>query len=259
MNKINISFITDEALATLYKNSSEVAEYLQREKYDNSWLSTIYNGKIFEEKKFKIDDIKLLEDDDYKKVDFDNSIMIYEALKDLPRYILTDERFWVWFIFCKGYTPALQAMKINSKTTFEDHWLFEEGKRRGIFYNVLGRCFFRVALSIDEENEDKYHLTRFVIENPERFRTLSWRSNSSGKSLVMGALKAEKDLVEKYKGIIDVDKIKYNDGKGTIYSELTKQISLYGSVRLIDIATEDEIYKFVYEKMERMIRKELEK
>lgn len=254
MNKINISFITDDALETLYKNSEEVANYLMKEKDNSNWLKLIYNGQIFEEKKYKINDIKLLTDEKYENVDFENSIMIYEALKDLPRYILTDERFWCWFNFTIGYQAALQAMKINSKTTFEDHWLFKQGQRRGIFFNVLARCYFRVALSIDEKNvEDKYYLTRFVIENPERFRTLSWRANSSQKNIVLGALKAEKDIVEKYKNIIDIDKIKYNDGKGTIYSEMTKQISLYGSVRLIDAASEEDIYNFVYNKLEEMV------
>ena len=238
MNKINICYITEDALETLYKNSEEVANYLIKEKDNSNWLKLIYNGELFEEKKYKIDDIELLVDDNYENVDFKNSIMIYEALKELPRYVLTDERFWCWFNFTIGYRAALQAMKINSKTTFEDHWLFKQGKRRGLFFNVLARCYFRVELSIDEKNEDKYHLTKFVIENPERFRTLSWRSNSSEKTIVVGALKAEKDIVEKYKDIIDVDKIKYNDGKGTIYSEVTKKLSLYGSVRLIDAASE---------------------
>ena len=32
MNKINISFIRDDVLETLYKNSEEVAEYLKKEK-----------------------------------------------------------------------------------------------------------------------------------------------------------------------------------------------------------------------------------
>lgn len=257
MNKINIAFITDDALETLYKNSEEVAEYLKKEKENSNWLKMIYKGDLFEEKKYKIDDITLLTDDNYDNVDFENSIRIYEALKDLPRYILTDERFWCWFNFTIGYKAALQAMKIKSKTTFEDHWLFKQGKRRGIFFNVLARCYFRVALSVDETLEDKYSLTRFVIESPERFRTLSWRASSSQKSIVLGALKAEKDIVEKYKDIIDVDKIKYNDGKGTIYSEVTKQISLYGSVRLIDAASEEDIYNVVYKNMDEMIQKEL--
>lgn len=259
MNKINISFITEDALETLYKNSNEVAEYLMKEKNNADWLKLIYNGELFEEKKYKIDDINLLTDENYDNVDYENSIMIYEALKDLPRYILTDERFWCWFNFTIGYKVALQAMKVNSKTTFEDHWLFKQGKRRGIFFNVLARCFFRVELSVDEEQKDKYCLTRFVIENPERFRTLSWRTNSSEKNIVLGTLKAEKDLVEKYKGIIDVDKIKYNDGKGTIYSEITKRLSLYGSVRLIDAALQEDIYNYVYVQMEKMIKENLNK
>ena len=73
------------------------------------------------------------------------------------------------------------------------------------------------------------------------------------KNIVLGALKAEKDIVKKYKDIIDVDKIKYNNGKGTIYSEIAKQISLYGSVRLIDASSEEDIYNFVYNKLEEMI------
>lgn len=258
MNKINISFITEEALETLYKNSEEVASYLMKEKDNSDWLKAVYNGELFEEKKYKIEDIELLTDDNYENVDFQNSIKIYEALKGLPRYILTDERFWCWFNFTIGYKAALQAMRIKSKTTFEDHWLFKQGKRRGIFFNVLARCYFRVELSVDEENkEDKYYLTRFVIENPERFRSLSWRSNSSEKTVVLGALKAEKDIVEKYKDVIDVDKIKYDDGKRTIYTEVAKQISLYASVRLIDAASQEDIYNYVYNKMEEMVIKRL--
>lgn len=258
MNRINISFMTDDALETLYRNSEKVAEYLMKEKENSNWLKLIYKGNLYEEKKYKINDIKLLTDENYENVDFQNSIMIYETLKELPRYIITDERFWCWFNFTIGYKAALQAMKIKSKTTFEDHWLFKQGKRRGLFFNVLARCYFRVDLSVDESLEDKYSLTKFVIENPERFRTLTWRANSNEKTIVLGTLKAEKDIVEKYKDIIDVDKIKYNDGKATIYSEITKQLSLYGSVRLIDATSEKDIYEFVYKKMEEMIQKELE-
>ena len=168
---------------------------------------------------------------------------IYEALKDLPRYILTDERFWAWFNFTIGYKAALQAMPIKSDSTFGDHWLFNQGKRRGIFFNVMARCFFRVELSVDERLEDKYELTKFVIENPIRFRELTWRANSSEKHIVLGALKAEKAICEKYQDQV----------KSSIYKEIAKHISLYGSVRLIDVVPEEEIYNTVYSKMEEII------
>ena len=260
MNKIYISFIKDEALETLYKNSEEVAEKLMTNKNNTDWLKDIYRGEWFEEKKYKINDFELKTDENYDNVDYENSIMLYENLKELPRYILTDERFWLWLLLTKGYKAALQAMKINSKKTFEQHWLFSEGKRRGLFFNVLARCYLRVALSIDENNvEDPYWLTKFAIEKTERFRTLSWRTSSSEKTIVIGALKAEKDIVEKYKDIIDVDKISYNDGKATIYSEISKKISLYGSVRLLDAASEEDIYNYVYTNMEKMVEKEISK
>lgn len=111
---------------------------------------------------------------------------------------------------------------------------------------MLSRCYFRVALTVDERLDDKYELTRFVIENPERFRNLTWRSSSSEKHIVLGVIKAEKDIYDKYG----------NKVKNSIYKDIAKEISLYASVRLIDIVSEEDIYKFVYNKMEQMINEQ---
>lgn len=163
-------------------------------------MTFIYSGKLYEEKKYKIPEFKLKtsEDGDYSKVDFDNSITLYESLKDLTCYILTDERFWAWINFTVGYQASLRSMPIKSNSTFLDHWLFTQGTCGGIFFGVMSCCFFRVALTVDESLDDKYELTRFVIDNPERFRNLSWRSNSSEKNIVLGELKAEKTIYDNY-------------------------------------------------------------
>lgn len=244
-NKINIQFMTDEALETLKSNSLTANNYLKVEKNNSDWLKEIYSGNLYQPMKQKINDfqLKISFNNNYEEVDFDNSIILYESLKELPLYILTDERFWAWINFEKGYKAAIQAMPIKSNSTFSDHWLFTQGSRRGIFFGVLSRCYFRVALTIDERLEDKYELTRFVIENPERFRNLTWRSSSSEKHIVLGVIKAEKDISDKYG----------NKVKNSIYKEIAKEISLYASVRLIDVVTEEDIYNFVYDKMEQMI------
>lgn len=247
-NKINIEFMTDEALETLKSNSLTANNYLKTEKNNSEWLKEIYNGKLYEPMKQKINDfeLKISLNDNYDEVDFDNSIILYESLKELPLYILTNERFWAWINFEKGYKAAIQAMPIKSNSTFSDHWLFTQGSRRGIFFGVLSRCYFRVALTVDERLDDKYELTRFVIENPERFRNLTWRSSSSEKHIVLGVIKAEKDIYDKYG----------NKVKNSIYKDIAKEISLYASVRLIDIVSEEDIYKFVYNKMEQMINEQ---
>lgn len=189
--------------------------------------------------------MKISDNNNYSEVDFENSIILYNSLKDLPLYILTDERFWAWINLTKGYKAAIQAMPVKSDSTFADHWLFSQGNRRGLFFGVLSRCFFRVYLTIDETVNDKFELTKFIIENPERFRNLTWRSSSSQKHIVRGIIRAEKDIVEKYGELV----------KNSMYSEVAKYVSLYCSVRLVDVITEQDIYNIVYEYMEKQLLK----
>ena len=138
-NSINICFMTDEALETLKENALLVTNNLKSFPNDSNWLSSIYSGKLYDEKKYKIPEFRLKasEDGDYSKVDFENSITLYETLKELPLYILTDERFWAWINFEKGYPSAIQAMPVKSNSTFSDHWLFTQGSRRGIFFKWI--------------------------------------------------------------------------------------------------------------------------
>ncbi|MEG0909841.1 MAG: DUF6339 family protein [Bacilli bacterium] len=256
-NKINICFMSEEAIETLKVNQDVVTDNLKNNQDNSDWLKTIYSGKLYEEKKYKIPEFTLKTSDDgnYSKVDLENSIKLYESLKDLPRYILTDERFWAWINFEICYKACLQAMPIKSKSTFENHWLLTEGKRRGIFFGVMSRCYFRVDLTIDERLTDKYELTKFAIESPERFRNLTWRTNSSQKHIVLGALKAEKTIYERYKNDPQYGQIlsKLEKGVDNIYTKVVLFLSLYGSVRLIDAVSEEDIYKEVYNEMERLM------
>lgn len=235
-----------DAIETLRNNAVKVTELLINNPEDSSWLKDFCGEKIYEETKYQINDfsLKTSDDGDYSKVDFDNSITIYENLNKLPRYILTDEGFWAWFNFTIGYKASLQAMKLNEKgSTFKDHWLFTQGRRRGVFFGVMSRCYFRVDLSVDNSLKDKYEVTRFVIENPERIRNLTWRSLANSKKIVLGVLKAEMEVVKN-------DKI---DLKQSDYEELAKHILLVGSVRLLDSYTEEEIYEISYRYLKNMI------
>ena len=95
--------MTDEALSTLKANALTANNYLKTNKNDSQWIREIYDGKLYIEKKQKINDfeLKVSPTGDYSEVDFQNSIILYENLKDLPPYILSDERFWAWLNFEK--------------------------------------------------------------------------------------------------------------------------------------------------------------
>lgn len=85
---------------------------------------------------------------------------------------------------------------------------------------------------------------------------LSWRSNSSEKHIVLGALKAEKAIYDNYINDPVMGKKMKQAEKGThnVYTEVAAYLSLYGSVRLIDVISEEDIYNAVYEKMEKYIQ-----
>lgn len=263
-SEINVCFMTDAALETIRQNKSLVFENIINHPDDTSWLEDVCPKPIYEKKKYTIKNITLDVDPDgvYKNVDLSNSIKIYEALKDLPAYIRTDERFWAWFNFEVGYKAAQQAIKLEKVSTFSDHWLFTQGERRGLMFGALSRCYYRVAMSVDESLDDPYELTKFVIEKPQRFRNLTWRSNSNEKHIVLGALKAEKAAYEKYQKMgIDIESLKRIEGEGKsddIYTSIGVALSLLGSVKLIDIISEEEIQNEVSSFIDGYVKKHLE-
>lgn len=239
MSRINIKYMRDDALDTLRVNKDWATKNLQNSPYTYDWIYEKISGSPFVEKKYTIDDFELSipEDNNDKKTDINNSIILFEHLNELPQYVLTDERFWNWVNFEKGYSVALKYMPVKEgSSVFKDHWLFSNGQRRSLFFGVLSRCYFRVAYTYDSNEDDPYSLTRFAIENPERFRNLTWRTYSNEKKIVRATLRAERDVLQKF------EEKEYND----LYPELAKYISKMGSVMLLDAMSEDDIYDKVY-------------
>lgn len=252
MSRINIKMVSEDALIAIKKNINVINNYVKEEN-TNEWIPVVLKGinPIYVEKKITIEDFELIENKKVndKDIDFKNSITLYEHLKDIPRFILSSENFWLWLYLEKFYNVVRDFMPITSSSTFKDHYLFSGGSgiRRGIFFGVLSRMFYRVALTVDETKEDKYEITRWVIDNPERFRNLSWRSYSSESHLVRGAVRGEKRFVDEY-------------GEDTkLYQEVAKQISLFGSVKLLDSISEEDIENMVYKCMVEKKKAEEEK
>ena len=240
MSKIHIKMLSEDALIYLKKNSELVAKSVS-ENVSNEWIYKTFPQPMFVEKKFEIEDFSLEDNPDSndKEIDFNNSVKIYENLNILPRYILSDERFWLWLHFDKFYSIVRKMMKINGKSTIENMWMHTQGTRRGLMFGVLSRCYYRVALSVDDSMPNKYELTKWVINNPLRFRELTWRSFSSEEHLVRGALKGEKRAIDEKP---ELEKSEY-------YPIIGKFISSIGSVRLLDAISEEDISLMIYEKM----------
>ena len=253
MSKIHIKYMSDVALATLKANKNEVTNKLIENPNSSDWLSEFVGDDLYVTKKYEIEDfiLKVQSNEKDRETDIYNSIIIYEKLNKLPLHVLTDERFWCWVMFDKGYEVSLKYMPVKKESSiFKDHWLFSQGKRRGLFFGVLSRCYFRVALSVDDTLKDPYELTKFVISNPLRFRELTWRSFSSEKMIVLGTLKAEKRIIEEYPNY---------EENATRFGDIAKLLSKLGSVMLLDVMTEKDIEGYVYKKYKNMVETDLKK
>ena len=253
MSKILIKYMSDVALATLKANKNEVTNKLIENPNSSDWLSEFVGDDLYVTKKYEIEDfiLKVPSNEKDRETDIYNSIILYEKLNKLPLHVLTDERFWCWVMFDKGYEVSLKYMPVKKESSiFKDHWLFSQGKRRGLFFGVLSRCYFRVALSVDDTLKDPYELTKFVISNPLRFRELTWRSFSSEKMIVLGTLKAEKRIIEEYPNY---------EENATRFGDIAKLLSKLGSVMLLDVMTEKDIEGYVYKKYKNMVETDLKK
>lgn len=103
--------------------------------------------------------------------DFEAAVHLYEAYKDLPLVLASNEAFWIYlchvdlFKYCQKRYPVNDAK--NKPSHILDHWFFEKGNSR----NALAQLWWGVQESIDEEfTKNPYHLTEIFFKNYS-FRT----------------------------------------------------------------------------------------
>ena len=238
--KMKIKYATDNTLSVFKKNVKSIFQFIQMNPKNKTWMKNVFSDEPFVERVHEIDDFKLKisSQNNYKDVEVDNAIQLFEHLKHLSMDVLTDERFWLWLYLEKFYEVTVQAMDLKSETTLLNHWTFEQGTRRGLFFGVLSRAFFRVYLTYDEKLEDPFLLSKYALENQERIRNLTWRSYSNIKHLVRGVMKGQMSIETHLQKSIDTKLFK-------VYS---KELAKYGSVRLLDTLSERDFEMFTFNK-----------
>lgn len=251
MSLINIKVMSDEVrdALKLEENKKFALGKLIENPCSNKWLHDFFPGQIYVYKPYYIEDFQLqVPRDKYdKETEIKNAILLYESLKNLPRFILADERFWLWINFEKGYEVALKyippALDGTGKNTFSEHWLFKGSVRRGIYFGVLSRVFMRMVLTVDESLPDKYELSKFAIEKPERVRPATFRNYSDLEYVTRAMVRAQKRFVEKYKF----------DDISNYHKVIPKFVSELSSANLLDSMPEKEIEDYVYKRYKELV------
>ena len=247
MDTIQVKVISEQALAHLKVNSKQTKELFTSNRDNGNWIYTALkdlDAPIFEDKPYKIPDFKLytvIGANDYD-VEYKNGIILYNALKELPPYLLGDIRFWVWLIFEKAYKESLNMMLSSDKeSSYLNQLLGAQGQRRGIFQNVLARIWARIYFLVDR---DDFELCEYVSKNPYRFRDLGWRSIYPFFN--RGYIQAIKE-VNSMPEFSDVE-------DNNIYTELIKEVTKLGSIKCVDLGGRRIIKEFVRSKYITLLR-----
>ncbi len=256
-NVINIKYMTDSAYATLYSNPVTFSKLIQENEFSNKWLIDKIGKNCFEDRIYKIKDfnLKLSKTGKYLDVEFENAVTLYESLKALPRYVLFDERFWAWIIFSKCYRVSVQSMPLKFKKNFKNTWFISGNtKRNKISRNELARSYFWTEITVSEDGN--YDLTKFVFEKHDRIRNLF--NDNKSKHVIYNIVRAEKTFYDKYSADEEYKECFKKCESGiqnvNIYTYIRKYMSLYGSIRDLDLISGDDLFNVAYSELERVIK-----
>lgn len=232
---IEIKLMTEQAYKTLQKNYVEVTQMINDHPSDSSWLKSYLGFEPYETKKYSIEDFELENNEDYSKVALHNSIVLYEKLKDLPRYILCNIRFWAWVTFEKAYKQAINTI-VPIKDSIVKAWWLPNNSRRDLMLQIIARNYFRTEITVDEKDQNKYYLTEYVVSHAETYRNLAFRNIGMLPNVSNAFLRVCRQVSIDASVELNNDQIR----------EFMKETSKIGSVMLIDIMTSDEIYNLLY-------------
>ena len=242
--------MTVEAYETLRKNYKDVYTQINMHPSDSTWLEDYLGFYPYETKKYTIEDFDLKDSEEYSEVALDNCITLYEHLKNLPRYIICNSRFWAWITFEKAYKQAIHSMKLTTAELIKTFWLTTDS-RRSLMLGVTSRSYFRTEVSEDDSLDDRYKYTRRLVSGMgglKMYRALVYRNIGMLKPVSLAFIQCFVDIESNY-GESSVN----NDHLGIVMKDASK----IGSVMLIDNMSKEEIYSILYRKLENRIKSSL--
>jgi hypothetical protein len=116
------------------------------------------------------------------------AIILFEAYKDLPLTVASQESFWTYLTHVDLYEFAKKEWPLektrNLQSHIIDHWFF--GKN-GYNRNACASLWWSVFCSYDESREDPYELTRVLFLNYS-FRVIWLKILLRTKNALLGVL-----------------------------------------------------------------------
>lgn len=229
MNKYELRFFSSFYVDKLYRQVAAT------ENYDNYFQSQF----PYEEKYAKgptgisvNSSINL----DPKKSDFENSIILYEALDGLTEVQASDERLWAYLThvyfwdYMQGRWPIEGLAKPLGR--IKERYFLRSLNLESLTRNGLARLWWYSHITCDVNRKDKYELLETLLQRQDLVVGITERALGSNKRIRTGLL----EYLQENPSIASSE---------SLTRELIKALNLYGGVKMLPLLEISEIKKLL--------------
>jgi hypothetical protein len=241
---MKIKFIKEEALHIFRNNADPINNFIQ-EHNNKSWIQTFLGKNWFGETKIEVPDFNFYIDHSKKPIDtdFDNGVMLYETLKQLNETQASDERLWVGLSLSEGYDYLMYRWGFDNNTRFKYRWIFFTKGKRALLYHGLARLWWFVRITVDKTLDNPYEITEFAFKYQGVVTKLMYRNYANSRKVVLAILSVLMEF-ERNGYVISMEMV----------NELYKEVSLMGSVSIIDAFSREELEYKIRKKIEKILK-----
>lgn len=241
----NMRVFTDKGLDYIHQNMSDFFEEMKNNQKDVSWIkefckkdptvSSPYNYDF----SFEMNSLNPIEGE------FNNAVSLYELFKTnkIGNAIIYNEKFAAGFIYSYGYEYFIWSSSLAAETRVSATFFFDvrKGLRQAIARHLMTRLYKIVELTVEEEKENKYELTKFVFENPS-LRRIVYYPNMDGPKSAKAFIKAFK----KWKESDDKNQITKK-----IFEKARLRFSTFAHVNMPECMDEETLVSFMLDYLQK--------
>lgn len=242
-------YIDDQVLEEM---KNEIQNNLELYKNPEPWCAEILDVAI--EELQKPVELKIILGDK-GQCDLENAILLYEAMRDLPYTVATNENYWsflthtIYWDYMRNRWPV-EAAQQDVISFVQTRYMFHSKNKR-YYRNGLSRLWLYAALTYDWENpENPYFYTKIMLKNQDLAGLILETTTVSRN---FKALKATLEVIQRIESLEENEEIEKIKGKREFIRELMKQINFIGAITIWDSLPHEEavekLWKFVEKKL----------
>lgn len=247
-----LKYLRTRFLTTL---QGEVPNTLHLYEHGQPWLENYFKtNKYALESSLEItDSIKLVEPvgrQDLK--DFENTRIIYDALKALTPLQASDARLWTYLTHATFWKHMRKRWPVEEKPAeqrvgyIKEHYFVETGASRALIRNGVANLWWYGFLTYDGQRDDPYALTRVLLSKLDIARNLLERTLGRNRNALHACLEV---LLEHQ------DIVKGGDKGRDLVRDLVREMNFYGGVCILDHLDKSQIKEIATKKLEALTSK----